>query len=1665
MARKRTRSAPALAFDALTVEGSLISPAMLARIAVHQVDGQTEADYGVPKGLTLRDEIARYFRIGQALFASLGASETPSQAATIKFVEELLRDVLGFTDLKRVGSRTLGERQFAVTLEGLSGRVPVVVVPPSDELDRPSDHLPTDGRRRSAASAIQDWLNATEESLWGLCSNGFRLRLLRDNESLTRPAFIEADLRAIFEEESFADFTALWLLVHASRFGQPGALPTDCALERWREAGQKEGVAARDRLRDGVEAALLSFGNGFLAHPDNGPLREKLHSGALSLTDFFGQLLRLVYRLIFLLAAEDRDLLHPPGTSAAARKVYAQGYSVASLRDSAVRRAAWDRHYDRWEGLKITFAALMRGEKRLGLPALDGLFAPGTLPDLQDTKLANRALMEAVFRLAWLKDDSGLVPVNWRDMETEELGSVYESLLELTPQLNGGGRQFKFAEGGEAKGHARKTTGSYYTPDSLVQTLLDSALDPVLDRVEAEADDPATALLSVTVIDPACGSGHFLLAAARRIATRLAQARTEGLASPADFRHALRDVARACIHGVDRNPMAVELTKVALWIETVEPGKPLGFLDANIRCGDSLLGVFDLKALAEGIPDAAYKPLAGDDKAVARHYAQKNRREQNERERVAEGFGFNRQRDLMRAFVELRKMPEDTSEEIAAKSARLKTLTGKGAAGWTLARACDLHVAAFLAPKTVNPQTAGPEGLPRRGAETVPTSGTVWELLSGTQPYGLLVQEAERALAGAHPFHWPLEFPDVMAAGGFDVVLGNPPWERIKLQEQEFFAARDPEIAQAPNKAARGKLIAKLEEAATGTRERVLYEEFEAAKRLAEASSVFARVDAEDCGRFPLTGRGDVNTYALFAELFANLASKRGRAGVIVPTGVATDATTAPFFGALVENKRLAKLIDFENRERLFPAVDSRMKFCLLTIGRDEKQSGFAFFLTDPRQLAEPERVFTLSAEDIARINPNTKTTPIFRSRADAELTAKIYARVPVLIDETKGKDGNPWGVSFMRMLDMSNDSGLFRTSAQLAEAGFVSDGSNGVERQSVGRYVPLYEAKMIHQFDHRWATYAGGGDHSGPDDEENDDSGKASGSRDATLAEKQNATFEPTPRYWVPEREVFLRLSRLPKGVVEALRARDDERIALFVAQALFGLQLRKVDYPARPKEKWDVFGEWKSFVSRHRGLRDVPPTSIGLVGDSPALMEPANVNCLPAAPIDQIVSTTREKTAWYQVDPHALDMIVKTVSGYRWLEEPGAALSDAMDVSAFAEELLEASCPKWLMGWRDIARSTDERTVIAAAFPRTGVGNKIPLILPDESASPLHRAALIGCLSSLALDFCARQKLGSTTLNYFILFQFPILPPASFGESDLAFIVPRILELTYTSYAMAPFARDLDYDGPPFKWDEDRRAQLRAELDAWYARAYGLTRDELRYILDPADMKGADYPSETFRVLKKNEIAKYGEYRTARLVLQAWDRMERGEIAEVSPPITVIAPATVPIIAPIATAGLPDGAWATPAGGNVRDKTLAQIAAVLKALPGQAPVALAQRAALYALEPRLLTARLHGAERAEWLRLVGTEATPATGVATLGLGGATGWGDAVRLLAATGCLIEDAAAQTWAPGTGLDAYFTDSWPRRAGFALEQAAKILVDESAAPPTAEEEEGLTALAA
>lgn len=1467
------------AWPSLTLEGNLIAPAMVASIDRRQASEQSEEDYRIRKGLTIREEISTAFRVGQSHFDAFAKLKNPSVEATRRFVRGFLAEAFGFDDLAPTDS-------VISFLAG--GRVPIVVVPPSEEkLDRRSPTLSTD-RSRSPAFALQDCLNDSDHVLWGLVTNGAVLRLMRDNASLTRPAYIEADLAQIFTNEDAASFAVLWSLIHRTRFGIVGTPASDCTLERWREGGSREGEAARDRLAAQVETALKVLGSGFLeANPD---LAAKMKSGEVNLTEWFNELLRLVYRLIFLMVAEDRNLLHPENAKPDARKLYAEGYSLAALRAQCYRAASWDKYRDRYEGIKIVFRALAQGQEALALPALGGLFSEDKLPHLETARLRNRAFMEALYRLSWLSDKNGMVPVNWRAMETEELGSVYESLLELQPQLGDDGKSLVFAsEAAEQKGNQRKTTGSYYTPDSLVQSLLDTALDPVLDKTEAEADDPAIALLKVSVIDPACGSGHFLLAAARRIATRLARIRADGTPSLSDFRHALRDVARSCLHGVDRNPMAVELTKVALWIETVDPGLPLGFFDAQIRCGDALLGVFDLKVLEDGIPDAAYKPLTGDDKDTAKYYARANKDAKAGQGRLDFTGGRSRLpaiRPIATEYTGFRALGEDTLEDIITKDRRFRSIR-EGEAFHKAEIACDLYIAAFLLPKTGGAPTS-------RGTRLVPTTSDVWQALDDGQVWGPIIGQATIARL-ARAFHWPLEFPDVMQRGGFDAVLGNPPWERIKLQEKEFFAARDATIATAANKAARDRLIKALFEAEPGTSKRALFDDFEAEKRISEATSTFVRVAGDEGGRFPLTGTGDVNTYALFAELFSRLSGQKGRAGVIVPTGVATDATTAPFFAHLVKEQRLAKLVDFENRERIFPGVYFRVKFCLLTIGSRETVAHFAFFLTQPAQLAETERNFTLSPEQIAAINPNTRTAPVFRSRWDAELTAKVYSRVPVLVKESEGQQGNAWGANFMTMFHMSNDSGIFRTAADLEAEGLIRYGidwvaGSGGQRDS-RRYVPLYEGKMVHQFDHRRGDFAlakikGDADY-----------------REIPSPESEalaNPSFEITPRYWVPADEVKARLATK----------------------------------------------EWKQ---------------------------------------------------------------------------------------------------SWLMGWRDITNATNERTVIATAFPSTAVNHKMPLIFTQSGVR--EQACLLANFNTLVLDFIARQKVGGTNLAYFFLRQFPFLSPDFYSEPRLAFIVPRVLELTYTSYSLGPFARDLGHDGPPFAWDEDRRAHLRADLDAFYARAYGLIRDELRYVLDPADVKGPDYPSETFRVLKEREIRQHGEYRTRRLVLEAWDRMEAdGTFTNLGLGAGQAAVAAVRNIQRFALVDLPDGVWAR-ATQQPHDAGAA-LTAILKAINEPTPSRIVRLAAAMVLEPHLLTSLLPESNAREWRRLVGQEAEPRTG-SVVGFATRTnqGWGVSVSNHRGNGRLIENISAGTWASGSGLEAFDTAGWPdSRAEFVLEALGSLDLD-------------------
>ncbi|MFB6836682.1 Eco57I restriction-modification methylase domain-containing protein [Streptomyces sp. NPDC056361] len=1332
----------ALAFTAVTPVGGLLPSDMLLRIAeARNLPGTKPADYGLPTSAPVRNEAERAWEYLKPLWRDLraalpsdpatGAPATdPTGRAGTDWLAQLFRK-LDFGALTEVGAAGIPadsdpEKRFPVSHR--HGPALIHQVPWNQELDK----RPAPGQV-PPQSMVQDCLNRTEAHLWAIVTNGRRLRLLRDSSSFSTAAYVDFDLEALFDGELFSEFVLLYSLLHASRFTvTAGTSASGCWLEKWRAEAVTSGTRALDQLRLGVQNALTVLGTGFLRHPDNAALREDTDPKALR-----DALLRLVYRLLFVFVAEDRGALLDPDAGERGREAYERYFSSARLRERARRRQG-TAHGDQYEALRIVLEALGTegGRPELALPGLGGLFSPSdTDRPLDGLKLSNESLLSAVRHLAQVRDPGARRwrPVDYRHLDAEELGSVYESLLELEPKHSATDRSFELVE---VAGNSRKTTGSYYTPSSLIECLLDTTLDPVIDDAVKRGEQRATAaghpdpaddivdeLLSLTVCDPACGSGHFLVASARRIAKRVASVR-EHNPEPTDgaMRHALREVTARCIYGVDLNLMAVELAKVSLWLEAMEPGKALSFLDAHVKWGNGLIGATP-KLLGEGIPDEAFKPIEGDDRKHASSLVKRNKAQRGGQDELlfdAEPLPGNE-----RYAVELARItaaPADSLEEVHAQESAYRVYVESSAYVQDL-HAADAWCAAFVWPK-------------HTGAPEAPTD-QVFRALRGRDQASVPDPTHQQILELRDQyrfFHWHLEFPEVFAvpesgagvqagtgwAGGFDAVVGNPPWERVKLQEQEFFAQRDPRIAEAKNAAARKRLIAELRDDRDGER---LYAEFEAAKRRAEGESHFLRTS----DRFPLTGRGDINTYAVFTETDRTLTGPRGRTGVIVPTGIATDATTQFFFKDLVERGALASLFEFGNEDKLFAAVKDYVRFVILTMCGEGNPEAPISMVARVRQVAQiADRSFTLTARDILRVNPNTGTCPIFSTRRDADITLGIYRRVPVLIDETKEVGGNPWGISFMTMFHMSNDSHLFRPAAQnnetfedLLKTEWVLDGN--VLTRGEERLLPLYEAKMLHHYDHRFSTYENATD-------------KQLNERTLprfTVEQHQDASAIALPRYWVPEQDI--------------------------------------------PTDEVDKNGK-----------------------------------------------------------PVMVPGVHSRLAAKGWDRE-------------------------WVFGWRDICRASDERTLITAIAPAHGFGHPYPLAL---LASPDHAPLLSAVWSSMVCDYSVRQKIGGTHLTYGYVQQVPVPAPDQLAP-HAKFIQARILELTYTASDMTPFARDLSDTGTPFLWDADRRAVIRAELDAFFFHFYGITREDTAYILD------------SFNGVRDNDIKAHSEYRTKNLILAEYDRM----------------------------------------------------------------------------------------------------------------------------------------------------------------------------------------------
>jgi hypothetical protein len=1131
---------------------------------------------------------------------------------------------------------------------------------------------------------------------------------------------------------------------------------------------------------------------------------------AAPLPDVRDAALVLLYRLLFILYAEDRNLLpagDPRYDAVGLRRIRDDIAARTDLGEAFSATAA--RYWTAFDGL---CRAMDAGDPAIGLPPYDGgLFDARRAPLLTKVRLGDAVMAEVIGALSFERTPEGRRYIDYRDLGVRQLGAIYERLLKLELVRDGAEvlpRPDIFA---------RRTSGSYYTPDDLVALVIRETLGPlVAERMEAfrakaeelagysktcpqgrpqtpsspeedvsefdlsawdslsphrgERDgvrrahhvigalqrlDPAERLLELKICDPAMGAGHFLVSLVDYLADQVIAAMTETEAETArrvpcakyvsplrdrialirgailrqakergwpidparlDDRHIVRRmVAARCIYGVDKNPMAVELARTALQLHTLTPGAPPVFLDHHLRCGDSLFGLSVRKGMDKAAELGAPSLLQGP---------------------VTRAMGAA---GLMQAIDELSDAGIAEACRPADAFAKVREMTTPLDALLSLLHAFDWLGLGKDEKRALRAFVQGQFGDPVQLA-----LGTAKVTNSSAESAGLS-RRAKELIAEERFFNWQAAFPSVWAgsetdtpSGGFDAIIGNPPWDRMKLQQVEWFAARRCDIATAARAADRAGMIAALE-----TSGDPLAQDYAKASARADAAARMARAS----GDYPLLSGGDINLYSLFVERAMALVRPGGVVGLLTPSGIASDKTAARFFKGVATHGRLRALYDFENRrtrfgeEPFFPDVDSRFKFCVFVASPTPltTPARCAFFLQDVSELADAQKCFSLTAQDFARVNPNTGTAPVFRSRRDADLTIGIYDRLPVLVDRSTRRSLPPpplagderntvederdtaevetWPVRYMTMFHMTNDSLLFRTKTELVEKEKAHPIGGNRWQSRKGMWLPLYEGKMAQAFDHRAAS---------------------------VVVNAQN----------------------------------------------------------------------------RHR----------------PAQPEPAN-------------TAQRQDPAWLPEPQY-------------WVE--------ASDCGWSPDET-------WVLGFKEITSPTNERTFVSALFPTEAFGNKIPLLRARDASRCAH--LLCANLNSIVFDFVVRQKIQGQTLNRFIVEQLPVAPPdhygRRFGPVTAARIVrDAVLELTYTSHDMASFAADMGFTGrtggvrPPFAWDDARRAMLRAKLDAIYFHLYGVTdRNDIRYIYS------------TFPILEQKEIARHGRYLSRDLCLAWMDKLDAGE------------------------------------------------------------------------------------------------------------------------------------------------------------------------------------------
>lgn len=777
-----------MTFPSIRIEGAILSGDLLAKVERDDFPGQKPADFGLPGGAKVKDEIARAWAEAQSLWAiyrrrldhltgvDLGTTETRN-LWIVPFL-----GLLGYPLERPERAEVILDKTYALShrLPGRDGFPVHIVGPRHADPSVPPDRSTLDvkavaGPRMSPHALLQEYLNLTEH-LYGLVTNGLSLRLLRDSSRLIKLSYLEFDLERIFTEQLFADFAVLFRLLHVSRLPPRQDASDDCWLERYHQDSLDAGARIRERLSQAVESSLRTFANGFLhpqlTHPGNHALREAIAAGRVTPQDFHLWHLRLIYRLLFLLVIEERDLVFPRGSDRRRRDIYYRHYSLQRLRRLAERRQTGERHHhDLWSALRSLFRLFEADGPgaKLGVAPLGGdLFDPKALGLLAEASLDNQTVLDCLRNLSIFEhpESRQRIRVNYAALNVEEFGSVYEGLLEYDPHLTHVASRWTYEL---VKGEGRAKSGSHYTPDELVEPLIRHSLEHLIAeklRLARESkSDPVAALLTLKVCDVACGSGHILLAAARRLGREVALLRTgEEQPSPDAMRHAVRDIIRHCIHGMDLNPLAVELCKVALWLEAHVPGSPLSFLDHRIHCGNAIVGLAHRSELQRGIPDEAFKTLPGDDKDLAAALRKQNKEERKGQTSLnLAGRVADDRRALDDAYRRFDQMPEINAGDYHVRRSEYEKFRDNPHLQ-NLRLLADAQVAQFYLPKTPD----------NRGQHV--THDTFCRWMEGLNPTGPGIAAAA-ALSQRKRFgHWFIEFWDVVDAGGFDLVIGNPPY-------------------------------------------------------------------------------------------------------------------------------------------------------------------------------------------------------------------------------------------------------------------------------------------------------------------------------------------------------------------------------------------------------------------------------------------------------------------------------------------------------------------------------------------------------------------------------------------------------------------------------------------------------------------------------------------------------------------------------------------------------------------------------------------------------------------------------------------------------------------------------------------------------------------------